>query len=97
VRTFDFYRLLAPFTGASAVIVLACVTFRNIVVISNPLIGTVICSCIGGIGALIALLIIPGGRAAIADIKESFKFLKPHQRTQQSPSLNEFNDSAAGV
>ena len=97
VRTFDFYRLLAPFTGASAFLVLSCVTFRNIVVISNPLVGTLICSFIGGIAALIALLIIPGGRTAIADIKESFKFLKPHQRTPQSPSLNNFNDSTAGV
>jgi O-antigen/teichoic acid export membrane protein len=81
VRTADFYRLLAPYTGASALVVLACVAFRSIVRIENPLFGLVACSAIGGLAALVTLLLIPAGRSALLDIKNSLHFLKPNRRS----------------
>lgn len=83
VRTADFYRLLAPYTGASVVVALSCVVFRSLVPIENPLFGLVACSVLGGIVALVTLLLIPAGRAAIMDIKHSLHFLKPNRRSSE--------------
>ena len=78
IRTSDFYRLLAPFTGASGLVILSCVFFRSVVEIKNPLFGMISCSAIAVLAALIGLLLIPGGRSAIVDIKNSLRFLKPN-------------------
>ena len=80
VPTSDFYRLLAPYTGASVLVALICILFRTIVPIENPLIGLVICSALGGLTALATLLLIPAGRAALLDIRNSLHFLKPNRR-----------------
>jgi O-antigen/teichoic acid export membrane protein len=80
VHTIDFYRLLAPYTVASASVVLVCVVFRSIVQVENPLFGLVACSAIGGLAALVTLMLIPAGRSAIMDIKNSLHFLKPNRR-----------------
>jgi PST family polysaccharide transporter len=81
VRTSDFYRLMAPYTAASLVVALSCVMFRLLLQIENPLIGLVICSIVGGVAALVTLLLIPAGRSAIMDVKHSLKFLKPNRRS----------------
>lgn len=83
VHTADFYRLLAPHVGASALVILACVVFRSIVQVENPLIGLVACSAIGGLAALVTLLLIPAGRSAIIDIKNSLHFLRPNRRPDE--------------
>ena len=80
VRTGDFYRLLAPHTAASVLVVLSCVVFRSIVRVENPLFGMLACSAIGGLAALITLLVIPAGRSAIMDMKNSLLSLKPKRR-----------------
>jgi len=82
VSTADFYRLLAPFTGASLLVVIGCIVFRFLVGTTNPLLGIAMCAPVGGLAALVGLLIIPGGRSAILDVKHSLRFLRPSRAEQ---------------
>lgn len=77
VRMSDFYRLLAPFTGASLCALLACVAFRCFVPIANPVVGFVACGIIIAISMPLFLAIMPAGRKALADIKNSVLLLLP--------------------
>lgn len=77
VRTSDFYSLLAPFTGAAVAVVLGCSLFRAFVPISNPVFGVMACAGVAALCASIVLLVIPSGRAAIVDVKNSVRFLRP--------------------
>ncbi len=77
VRTSDFYSLLAPFTGAAVAIILGCSLFRAVVPISNPVLGVMACAGLAALCASIVLLVIPSGRAAIVDVKNSVRFLRP--------------------
>ena len=77
VRTSDFYSLLAPFTAAAVSVILGCSLFRAVVPISNPVVGVLACAGVGGLCAAVVLLVIPSGRAAIVDVKNSVRFLRP--------------------
>jgi len=79
VRMGDFYRLLAPFTGASICSLLACVAFRHFVEITNPLVGFFACGIIVAITTPLFLALMPAGRKALADIKNSMLLLLPHK------------------
>ena len=79
VRMGDFYRLLAPFTGASIFSLLACIVFRRFVGIPNPLIGFVACGIIVAITTPLFLALMPAGRKALIDIKNSMLLLLPHK------------------
>jgi PST family polysaccharide transporter len=79
VRTRDFYRLLAPFTLASLFSLAACIAFRRFVVISHPLLGLVVCGTIVTITTPLVLVIMPAGRKALADIKNSLTLLRPER------------------
>jgi PST family polysaccharide transporter len=79
VRMSDFYRLLAPFTGASICGLLMCLAFRRFVVIGNPVVGFVACGVIMAISMPLFLAIMPAGRKALADIKNSMLLLLPHK------------------
>jgi hypothetical protein len=77
VRVVDFYRLLAPFTGASVVSLAACLAFRRLVAISNPVLEFVACGIVVGLTTLSVLALLPAGRKALADIKSSILLLRP--------------------
>lgn len=77
VRTGDFYRLLAPFTGASVVSLAVCWAFRRYVVIANPVLGFVVCGVVVGLTTLFVLALLPAGRKALGDIKNSIQLLRP--------------------
>ena len=77
VRTGDFYSLLAPFTAAAVSVILGCSLFRAVLPISNPVVGVLACAGVGGLCAAVVLLVIPSGRAAIVDVKNSVRFLRP--------------------
>ena len=79
VRTGDFYRLLAPFTGASVGSLLACLAFRRFVPIANPVVGFVACGIVMAISMPVFLAVMPAGRKALADIKHSMLLLLPHK------------------
>jgi len=79
VRMGDFYRLLAPFTGASVCSLLACLAFRHYVVITNPVVGFVLCGIIMGVSMPVFLAVMPAGRKALVDIKHSMLLLLPHK------------------
>lgn len=79
VRMSDFYRVLAPFTGASVFSLLACLVFRRFVIISNPVVGFVACGIVVAITTLLVLAILPAGRKALADIKNSIMLLRPEK------------------
>lgn len=79
VRMADFYRLLAPFTGASLFSLLACLLFRRFVEVTNPLIGFVACGIIVAVTTPLFLALMPAGRKALVDIKNSMLLLLPHK------------------
>jgi O-antigen/teichoic acid export membrane protein len=79
VRMSDFYRLLAPFTAASVCALLACVAFRRFVTIENPIVGFVVCGIIVAVTTVVFLALMPAGRKALADIKNSLLLLLPHK------------------
>ena len=79
VRMGDFYRLLAPFTGASLCSLLACIAFRRFVVITNPVVGFIACGIIMAISMPVFLALMPAGRKALVDIKNSMLLLLPHK------------------
>jgi PST family polysaccharide transporter len=79
VRMGDFYRLLAPFTGASICSLLVCLGFRRFVPIANPVIGFVTCGIVMAISMPVFLAVMPAGRKALADIKNSMLLLLPHK------------------
>jgi O-antigen/teichoic acid export membrane protein len=81
VRTGDFYRLLAPFTGASLCSLLACLAFRRFVGVGNPLVGFLTCGVIVAVSTPLALALLPTGRKALIDIKNSMMLLLPHKPT----------------
>jgi len=84
VRAHDFYRLLAPFTGASLFALLACYAFRRFVVITNPLVGFVACGVIVAGVMVLVLALIPAGRKALADIKNSIMLLRSEKASVES-------------
>jgi O-antigen/teichoic acid export membrane protein len=77
VRMGDFYRLIAPFTGASIGSLLVCLAFRHFVPIANPIVGFFVVGVIMGISMLMFLAVIPAGRKALVDIKNSMLLLLP--------------------
>jgi O-antigen/teichoic acid export membrane protein len=77
VRTIDFYRLLAPFSLASGVGILACMVFRRFFSMSNPVLGVAACFSLIAGANLLVLLATPSGRAALLDIKNSLLLLRP--------------------
>lgn len=77
VRTADFYRLLAPFTCAVGAAMVACLLFRQFVVVTNPLVGLTSSAIIIGLVTLLVLCLIPRGRSALMDLKTSLLLLKP--------------------
>jgi O-antigen/teichoic acid export membrane protein len=79
VRMGDFYRLLAPFTGASICSLLVCLAFQRFVPIANPVVGFVACGIIMAISMPVFLAVMPAGRKALADIKNSMLLLLPHK------------------
>jgi PST family polysaccharide transporter len=79
VRMSDFYRLLAPFTGASVCSLLVCLAFRHYVVITNPVVGFILCAIIMGVSMPVFLALMPAGRKALVDIKNSMLLLLPHK------------------
>jgi PST family polysaccharide transporter len=79
VRMSDFYRLLAPFTSASVCSLLVCLAFRHYVVITNPVVGFILCGIIMGVSMPVFLALMPAGRKALVDIKNSMLLLLPHK------------------
>ena len=79
VKMSDFYRLLAPFTGASVCSLLACIVFRRFVVVPNPVIGFIACGIVVAITTPVFLALMPAGRKALVDIKNSMLLLLPHK------------------
>jgi O-antigen/teichoic acid export membrane protein len=77
VRTKDFYRLLAPFTAASAAGILACLGFRHFFIVLNPVLGLAACFSLIAAANLIVLSLTTSGRAALLDIRNSVLLLRP--------------------
>lgn len=77
IRTMDFYRLLAPFTLASTVGILSCLVFRHFFNVDNPFLGVTICFSLIASANLLVLSVMPSGRSALRDIKNSFLLLRP--------------------
>ncbi|HYK21197.1 MAG TPA: lipopolysaccharide biosynthesis protein [Pyrinomonadaceae bacterium] len=79
VKMSDFYRLLAPFTGASLCSLLACIVFRRFVAVPNPVVGFIACGIVVAITTPVFLALMPAGRKALVDIKNSMLLLLPHK------------------
>lgn len=77
IRTMDFYRLLAPFSLASVVGILACLGFRHFFIVSNPVFGIAACFSLIAVANLLVLSVTSSGRAALLDIKNTLLLLRP--------------------
>jgi hypothetical protein len=55
----------------------ACLGFRRLVLIENPLLGCVACGIVVLITTPLVLALMPAGRKALADIKSSITLLRP--------------------
>jgi O-antigen/teichoic acid export membrane protein len=77
VRTMDFYRLLTPFILASVVGILACLGFRHLFNVGNPVLGVTVCFSLIATANLVVLSLMPSGRSALRDIKNSLLLLRP--------------------
>jgi PST family polysaccharide transporter len=75
VRTSDFYRLLAPFTCAATSALGACLVFRMLTHLTNPLVGCVVCLIITCVTTLLVLSILPAGRSALEDVRRTVRLL----------------------
>lgn len=86
VRTGDFYRTLAPIVGASLVALLAAVGFRKLTHIESPFVGCILCGIVVLVTTYAALILIPAGRRALADIKNVVQMLVQRPRNSVAGS-----------
>ena len=71
VRTMDFYRTIAPFVLASLTALLAGLVFRRWSGVTNGFVTILICAIITAVTTFVMLAIIPSGRKALYDVKNS--------------------------
>ncbi len=86
VRTIDFYRTIAPFVLASLCALLAALAFRRWSSVSSGLWTISICSIITAVTTVLTLAIIPAGRIALYDVKNSFLLLVGKRQEQSVQS-----------
>lgn len=84
VKTLDFYRLLAPFTLATLSGIAACVIFRKLFLVANPILGLLICLVIMFVVTIFVLSAMKSGRAALFDVKKSILLLRT-VRSEHTP------------
>ncbi len=89
VRTKDFYKLLAPFVLSSTAGIFACLAFRHFFKLGNPAIGLTVCGSLIVMTSLLVLLLIPSGRRALADVRNSILLLKPENKDTTLESQSE--------
>lgn len=80
VRTMDFYRTMAPFVCASVCALIASLAFRRWGNVNSGLWTIAICLIITAITTFLVLAVIPAGRAAIQDVKNSLLLLAGRRR-----------------
>jgi len=80
VRMLDFYRTIAPVACASICALLATLAFRRWSNINRPLPGLAAAALVTGITTLAILFVIPAGRAALRDVKNSLALLRGGKR-----------------
>jgi PST family polysaccharide transporter len=75
VRARDFYQTVIPFAAAAVCSMLALVLFRNLVTVTNPLVGVGLGLVITGCVSLLVLVVLPRGRNALRDLKQITRLL----------------------
>lgn len=75
VRMIDFYRIMAPIAGASALGAVSALLFRQLTNIQSPILGCVVCGGIVLVVTAAALYAIPTGRRALRDIRSVVNML----------------------
>jgi O-antigen/teichoic acid export membrane protein len=86
VRTIDFYKTIAPFVVASVCALLASLAFRRWSGVSGGLLTISICGLITGATTLVTLALIPAGRKALYDVKNSSLLLMSKRQGVSLPS-----------
>lgn len=88
VRTIDFYKTMAPFVLASVCALAAALAFRRWSGVSSGFWTIAICSIITAITTILTLALIPAGRRALYDVKNSSLLLigkRPGASVQSQP------------
>ena len=75
VRTIDFYKTIAPFVLASIVALLAAIEFRRWMNLNSNLMNIVTCGIVVAVTTFLMLAILPTGRKALYDVKNSAPLL----------------------
>lgn len=81
ISTKDFYRLMTPFAMASLVGICACFAFKHFVSVGSPFRVLITCSCLLTVANFLVLSVMPSGRAALGDIRNSISLLRPARPT----------------
>jgi PST family polysaccharide transporter len=81
IRSRDFSRLISPFAAASLVGITACLLFRHFIELSNPTWQLVTCAVVLAVANVLVLAVMPSGRSALGDIKNSISLLRPPRPT----------------
>ena len=63
--------------------------FRHFFQFGNPLIGVAVCGCLIMVTNLLVLSLIPSGRSALVDIRNSILLLKPEEKDKTLENQSE--------
>ncbi|HEX8135957.1 MAG TPA: lipopolysaccharide biosynthesis protein [Pyrinomonadaceae bacterium] len=83
VRAADFYRTIAPTACASLSVLGALLLFRRFVQVAQPLFGIALSFVIMIVITLLLMLLLPGGRRALHDLKQSLTLLMERKRERE--------------
>jgi O-antigen/teichoic acid export membrane protein len=75
IRSMDFFITIGPVILASTCALLVCLAFRRWTAVSSPLAGTVFCALLTVLTTLAVLALVPAGRRALGDVKETLYLL----------------------
>ncbi len=81
IRTSDLFRITVPFVFASGCALLAGLALRNVVNFGSSLVGLALEACFITVTMFVVLLVIPAGRFALMDLKNTWLLLRPDKLT----------------
>jgi PST family polysaccharide transporter len=86
VKMIDFYKTMAPFVFSSLIALLATLSFRKWGGVDSPFWTILVCFAITTMTTVLALAVLPAGRSALIDVKNSTLLLVQKRSSAESPS-----------
>jgi PST family polysaccharide transporter len=86
VKMIDFYKTMAPFVFSSLIALLATLSFRKWGGVDSAFWTILVCFAITTMTTVLALAVLPAGRSALIDVKNSTLLLVQKRSSAESPS-----------